>query len=389
MLAAMASWEAVCSDGVADECAAVALAALEGGSLFVADPALIPFAAIVTLVVTDRPEVDEIWDQVLDQTHRTGWLLFASSTHLWHGFSHLRRGDLAEAEELLRADEHELTLWGHAMAATVLCRCFLADVLYERGRLDEAARLLEQIGTIDPGQNTTGWWLGTRVALLAATGRAAEAAAVADELAAHCAAVPHPARLWWRSLKAEALARLDRRDEALALATEELDVTRAFGAPWSLGRTLRVLGTLERDERRLREAVAVLEGSTARLEHAKALAALGSTLRLARRPTEAREPLRRALELAGACGAQGLADHARSELHAAGSRPRRDALSGVESLTPSERRVVDLATAGHTNRDIAQELYVTPKTVEVHLSNAYRKLGISSRRELERALSAS
>jgi DNA-binding NarL/FixJ family response regulator len=150
-----------------------------------------------------------------------------------------------------------------------------------------------------------------------------------------------------------------------------------------------VLGTLERDEERLRESVAALEGSTARLEHAKALAALGSALRLARRPTEAREPLRRALELAAACGAQGLADHVRSELHAAGSRPRRDALSGVESLTPSERRVVDLATAGHTNRDIAQELYVTPKTVEVHLSNAYRKLGISSRRELERALAVS
>jgi DNA-binding NarL/FixJ family response regulator len=388
MLAAMASWEAVCSDGVADECAAVALAALEGGSLLAADPALIPFAAIVTLVVTDRPEVPEIWNRVLADAHRGGSLLSASSTHLWHGFSHLRRGDLAAAEELLRADEHELMLWGHAVAATVLCRCFLADVLYERGRLDEASRLLAQVGTIDPGQNTTGWWLGTRAALLTATGRAEEGTAVADELAAHCAAVSHPARLWWRSLKAEALDRLDRREEAIALAAEELAVTRAFGAPWSLGRTLRVLGTLERDEERLRQAVAVLEGSTARLEHAKALAALGSALRRARQPTEAREPLRRALELAGACGAQGLAEHVRSELYAAGSRPRRDALSGVESLTPSERRVVDLATAGHTNRDIAQELYVTPKTVEVHLSNAYRKLGISSRRELDRALAA-
>jgi DNA-binding NarL/FixJ family response regulator len=60
----------------------------------------------------------------------------------------------------------------------------------------------------------------------------------------------------------------------------------------------------------------------------------------------------------------------------------------VESLTPSERRVVDLAAAGGTNRDIAQELYVTPKTIEVHLSNAYRKLGISSRRELGRVLAA-
>jgi DNA-binding NarL/FixJ family response regulator len=131
------------------------------------------------------------------------------------------------------------------------------------------------------------------------------------------------------------------------------------------------------------EAVAVLEASPARLEHAKALAALGSALRRARKPTEAREPLRRALELAGACEAGGL-----SELLAAGARPRRDALSGAESLTPSERRVVDLATAGRTNRDIAQELYVTPKTVEVHLSNAYRKLGIRSRRELVRAMIA-
>jgi DNA-binding NarL/FixJ family response regulator len=58
----------------------------------------------------------------------------------------------------------------------------------------------------------------------------------------------------------------------------------------------------------------------------------------------------------------------------------------VESLTPSERRVADLAAAGRTNRDVAQELFVTPKTVEVHLSNAYRKLGIRSRRELAGAL---
>ncbi len=111
-------------------------------------------------------------------------------------------------------------------------------------------------------------------------------------------------------------------------------------------------------------------------------------LRRARQPSEAREPLRRALELAGVCGADGLVAHVRSELHAAGSRPRRDALSGVDSLTPSERRVADLAVAGRSNREIAQELYVTPKTVEVHLSNAYRKLGIRSRRELGRAFGA-
>jgi DNA-binding NarL/FixJ family response regulator len=58
-------------------------------------------------------------------------------------------------------------------------------------------------------------------------------------------------------------------------------------------------------------------------------------------------------------------------------------------LTASERRVADLAGGGQTNRDIAQTLYVTPKTVEVHLSNTYRKLGIASRRELARALAES
>jgi DNA-binding NarL/FixJ family response regulator len=67
-------------------------------------------------------------------------------------------------------------------------------------------------------------------------------------------------------------------------------------------------------------------------------------------------------------------------------RTRADALSGVGALTASERRVADLATEGHTNKDIAQLLYVTPKTVEVHLSSVYRKLGIRSRRDLAGAL---
>jgi DNA-binding NarL/FixJ family response regulator len=138
----------------------------------------------------------------------------------------------------------------------------------------------------------------------------------------------------------------------------------------------------------LRASVEILEGSTARRELAKSLAALGTALRLARKPTDAREPLSRALELATACSADGLVEHVRSELHATGARPRREALSGVESLTPSERRVASLATEGLTNREIAQSLYVTPKTVEVHLSNTYRKLDIRSRRELTAALSS-
>jgi DNA-binding CsgD family transcriptional regulator len=161
-------------------------------------------------------------------------------------------------------------------------------------------------------------------------------------------------------------------------------LARASGAPGALGRALRVLGEAkgERGLDHLREAVEVLERSTARLERAKALTSLGVALRHARRPTEARDPLRRALELADACGAGPLAEFTRSELYASGARPRTEAVSGTGALTASERRVADLAAEGNSNRDIAQTLFVTPKTVEVHLSNAYRKLGIRSRREL-------
>ena len=81
-----------------------------------------------------------------------------------------------------------------------------------------------------------------------------------------------------------------------------------------------------------------------------------------------------------------LADRARTELYATGARPRREALAGIDALTASERRVADLAAAGRTNREIAQELFVTPKTVEVHLSSTYCKLGIDGRRELADAL---
>jgi DNA-binding CsgD family transcriptional regulator len=99
--------------------------------------------------------------------------------------------------------------------------------------------------------------------------------------------------------------------------------------------------------------------------------------------------LRRALELAEVVGAAPLAERARTELTATGARPRSVRLSGVESLTASERRVAEMAAEGLTNRQIAQALFVTPKTVEVHLSSVYRKLEIASRSELVRVLPAS
>ena len=153
---------------------------------------------------------------------------------------------------------------------------------------------------------------------------------------------------------------------------------------------LRLLGSLPQGSRLdlLREAVETTAGGSARLEYAKALASCGALLRRSRQPTQARVPLRQAVDLATLCGAGPLAAFARAELVASGARPRGRRLSGLGSLTPSERRVVDLAATGLTNREIAESLFITPKTVEVHLTSCYQKLGIRSRRQLVAALMA-
>jgi DNA-binding CsgD family transcriptional regulator len=136
----------------------------------------------------------------------------------------------------------------------------------------------------------------------------------------------------------------------------------------------------------LREAAAVLGGSELALDRAHALVSLGTALRQAGKRREARDPLREGLDLAVRCGARALAEQARNETVAAGARPRREALSGVESLTPRERQVAALAAEGSSNREIAAELFVTVKTVEWHLRHSYAKLGIESRDELAAAM---
>jgi DNA-binding CsgD family transcriptional regulator len=199
----------------------------------------------------------------------------------------------------------------------------------------------------------------------------------------------NPAFIAWRSPAALALLQLGRGDEGGPLVEEELELARTWGAPRALGAALRAAGLIEGGERGLallEEAVEVLSESPAKLEHAKARTELGAALRRANRRSEAREQLRQGLELATICGAVSLAERAETELLATGARPRRIALSGVESLTPSERRVAEMAAEGPTNREIAQALFVTQRTVEVHLTSIYRKLAISSRSQLAAAL---
>jgi DNA-binding CsgD family transcriptional regulator len=141
------------------------------------------------------------------------------------------------------------------------------------------------------------------------------------------------------------------------------------------------------DQETLTQAIEMLAGCGARLEHARALIDLGSAIRRTGKRTDARAALAEGADLADRCGATALVAQAREELRLAGARPRRIAQTGRDALTPAELRVVELAARGDTNKQIAQALFVTLRTVEMHLSNSYRKLDIETRAQLSAVLS--
>src|SRR5829696_2086732 len=198
-----------------------------------------------------------------------------------------------------------------------------------------------------------------------------------------------PTLLPWRSVASVALAQLGEEERALALAHEELGLAKELGAPRAVGiaqRAVALAGPQEERQAGLEAAVAALEKGTARLELARVTCELGAELRRRGERSAAREVLRRAHALATECGATRLAARARDELSRSGARLMREPASGVEGLTPSEVRVAELAAEGLTNREVAQALFVSEKTVETHLGRVYRKLDIKSRHALPGAL---
>jgi DNA-binding NarL/FixJ family response regulator len=201
----------------------------------------------------------------------------------------------------------------------------------------------------------------------------------------------NPTTVPWRSDAALALARTGDRDRARRLAGEELELAEAFGAKRAIGLAQRALALVSDDPTTLptlERAVTTLAGSPAALDLAVVTADLAVAQRRAGNRSAARDAATRAQELAMSCGATALARRALEEALAAGARPRRVALRGVDALTPAELRVAQRAAEGSTNREIAEDLFVTTKTVEMHLANAYGKLGIRSRTQLADALGA-
>lgn len=328
----------------------------------------------------------EAW---LESAQRRGWLHSSAIAASVASLLALRRGAVSEAIASARqALDAGADTWLMPIATG-----FLVLALIERGDLAQAQAELEQRRL--SAELIPIWPFNVaryaRGCMFAAAGD--HAAAWADLTTAGDLAeqwnIQNPALMRWRSIAGVSLAALGRETEARQLCAQELDSARTWGAAVAIGIALRSGGDLEGGKRGvdlLTEAVRVLERTPARLELARALVDLGVALRHRGARTEARQHLRAGLDLAHHQGAVALAERAHNELIIAGARPRRRALRGRDALTPGELRVAQLAQHGQTNRQIAQTLFITQRTVEIHLTNAYTKLAITSRRDLPAAL---
>ncbi|WP_425471107.1 helix-turn-helix transcriptional regulator [Saccharothrix variisporea] len=385
----------------AEEVAATARRALAGGAYFEdctgsAEALVAWVVALVALISADGVEdARQEIDRAKKRVHRHGSPVEFAMVCNPAIFLHWQLGDVAfveaEAEGVLAALSQEDPV-AHVIASRATATHFGAYGALERGDVDGAAGLLDRFAAEHsdvPSVIPTIWLHEPRAAVALARGNPdlarAEAFAQRDRL--HAVGVDPPT-ISWRAPAVRALLLLGEHREARALADELLAVARKWNTPTEVGAALRVLAHADPDNRLdlLTESTTVLDRSPARLHLARALVDLGEALRVAGRRTEARDPLHRAADLATDCGSTALRTRAAAALEALGDRPRKPVSAGVEALTASERRVADLAVTGRANREIAQELFVTPKTVENHLGRIYTKLGINGRRELARAL---
>ena len=380
----------------AEELAASLEAVLDADQLLSDDPVVetVQALACYELLCTDRFEyVDELLHRVELRARKIGHLQSQLDCARLLTLSLLWQGSLTAAEEECRI-QYELgsKLGGESSRPTI----GLVDVLLGQGRVDEAALL---INTLRPEAIDEAIYRAAvhveRGRLMVASGQledGLEEFLEAGEDALGLGIV-NPALMPWRADAAMVLATLGRHADAHRLADEHLRLAREFGAVRTIGIGLRAVAasTVDLTERivLLSEAVELLEPSAARLDAALALIELGTALVEKKDKEAARGVLRRGATMASLCGARHLVEEAGTQLRAAGARPRRLGTVGIASLTPAEMRVVRLAAEGKTNQRIADELFVTVKTVEGHLAKAYRKLGVDSRRDLSEALERS
>jgi DNA-binding SARP family transcriptional activator/DNA-binding CsgD family transcriptional regulator len=328
-------------------------------------------------------------DVALAESRARGSVFGIAAAAGTRSFMHYLIGSLADAES---DGQHALAVPGVPPFVIPAISSFVCLALVERGALDEADIVIARSG-VGPELPEVlhmhfAFWARSR--LRTAQGRLADARDDLAEFRRRSERVDlYSPTISWRADAALVHARLGEHATAAALADEYDELARAWGTPATLGISARTRGLLAAGERALallRTAVEAHEASPARLEHSRSLLELGRALRRSGQRAKAIELLRDAAGLAQRCGATALAARASDELHVAGAVKRRHAFSGAMLLTPSELRIARMAKDGATNREIAETLFVTTKSVENHLGRTYTKLGIATPTELSGAL---
>jgi DNA-binding CsgD family transcriptional regulator len=378
-LAFALTWAGASAADVAD----VAERSAAQAEALIADGALSEIVAgtILALRWTDRLETARrLLDAGVESAQRRGSTTDFAIALSQRAAVHRRAGRLGEAEADARAAAApavDPAWWylGHAHAV-------LVGTLIDQGRLDDAERELARVPadeTVDSPAHIA--LILERMRLRADRGEHAEALADWTEAVRRASGLRGRSPAWIDDIvvAADVQAALGDDAGARALRDDAWELAQRWGTPGGMAVALRARGDHA-------AAVEHARRSPAELELARALVDHGARLRRAGERAGSRDPLREGYELARRCGAGSLAEFARAELRATGVRLRREALSGRDALTASERRIAELAAAGASNAEIAQTQFLTVKTVEMHLTRAYRKLDVTGRAGLARAL---
>ncbi|MEU2057591.1 AAA family ATPase [Streptomyces bungoensis] len=344
-----------------------------GLTLYLADE-IEPVDTAFTALLQHARSRGEAWNCALVSATR-------AQVRLWAGNVTQALSDAQLAFDLM---DRELRVEG-----AVAAHCALAAVHTQRGEPRRAEDLITMIRRPRLDQFTLEYhtYLMTRARIRAALGDLEGSLECllrcGDSLTA--AGIGSPVLAPWWFDAALVLAELGRVEEGL-------DVVERVGPSAERWGTARVRGMLRLAHGALTEgdpgidelaaAADLLAASPGRLEHARAEHLLGRRLLQRGDAQGARTRLHRSIDVAVLCGDRLLVDQVRPVLAAAGGRLRRGTRSPADSLSGSERQVAELAAAGATNREIAEALFLTQRTVEFHLTGVYRKLGLRGRRQI-------
>lgn len=383
-----AVWDGESGKRVAPLARAMLAATPDVGEAWQGDPSM----AAALIYVGEYELAERILERMAEHARRTGSPLYAGMTALWRATLRYRQGWVADAvHDALQTIDIEALGWS---SETVWSASVLALARLELEDLDGGRDAIAIGMQADHTRLPHGFLLHAAGEVALAAGDPETALRHFTDAGAHLRerySLINPAVLAWRAGAASALVAMGERARALELAEAELIDARRTESPQAIGAVLRAVAPATDEERRvalLREAVAVLGPSGAQLEHMRALCDLGAALRHRRQTRAARESLQLAAKLARERGAISTGRRAQRELRLTGARIMRDAGDEQGSvLTPGERRVAELAAQDHSNAQIARRLFITPRTVEWHLTQTYRKLGIRSRAGLAQALS--